>query len=396
MNNQKSRQTRLLHSNYRLPSEFSGLTVPTYRASTVLFKSAKAMRARDWLSKEAYTYGLHGTPTTFKLESLLSEIENAKHCILAPSGLAAIALVNFAFLRAGDDVLIPENIYGPNREMGDWLQEDFGITSRFYSPTIGAGIAGLIKPNTRLIWTEAPGSVTMEVPDIPAITKVAREKGVIVVLDNTWSAGLAFDGFAHGVDVVLQALTKYQAGSSDLLMGAVLAQSDEMYSRLSLAHKRLGFGVGADDVYFILRNLPSLRLRFDKHGQSALEVAAWLKGRPEIGHVLHPAFEDCPGHDIFRRDFTGSGGLFSVLFDAKYSEEQVDRFVEALELFGIGFSWGGAHSLCVPFRVTGTREDWKYMGNQLVRFFIGLEEAADLIADIEQALSALDWQSSSP
>lgn len=389
MNKPKNRQTRLLHSDYQPPADFGAFPTPLHRASTVLFKSVAAMRARNWQNRESYTYGLHGTPTTFTLEEHLAEIEGGTHCILAPSGLAAIAVVDFAFLRAGDDVLIPENVYHPNRDLGNWLAEDFGVTTRYYDPMIGAGIAELILPNTRLIWAETPGSVTMEVPDIPAICKAAHDKNIIVVVDNTWSAGLAFDAFAHGADIVLHALTKYQAGSSDLLMGAIITRDEDLHRRLSVSHMRLGMGVGTDDVYLVLRSLPSMKLRFKKHGEAAMEVAQWLKARPEISRVLHPAFPDCPGHNIFERDFTGSGGLFSILFDKQYTEEQTDRFVEALQIFKIGFSWGGAHSLCVPFRIPESRKDWTHHGQQLLRLYIGLEETEDLIDDLRQAFSVL-------
>lgn len=389
MSKPKKRQTKLLHSDYQPPPDFGAFPTPIYRASTVLFKSVEAMRSRDWQRRDSYTYGLHGTPTTFTLEEKLAEIEGGKHCILAPSGLAAIAIVDFAFLRSGDDVLIPENVYNPNRELGNWLQQDFGVTARFYDPMIGAGIVDLIRPNTRLIWAETPGSVTMEVPDIPAICKAAHEKGVIVAVDNTWSAGLGFDAFSHGADVVLHALTKYQAGASDLLMGALITRDEDLYRRLCVAHMRMGMGVGTDDVYLILRTLPTMKLRFEQHGKAAMEVATWLKTRPEISYILHPAFEDCPGHNIFQRDFTGVGGLFSILFDKRYMEEQTDRFVEALELFKLGFSWGGAHSLCAPFRAINDRKDWGYEGHQLVRLYVGLEDTEDLIADLEQAFSVL-------
>ncbi|NLC23000.1 MAG: cystathionine beta-lyase [Oxalobacter sp.] len=387
MSKSKERQTKLLHSDYQPPADFGAFPTPVYHASTVLFKSVAAMRSRDWQSRDSYTYGLHGTPTTFTLEEQLAQIEGGNHCILAPSGLAAIAIVDFAFLRSGDDVLIPENVYNPNRELGNWLTHDFGVTARYYDPMIGAGIADLIRPDTRLIWAETPGSVTMEVPDIPAICKAAHEKGAIVVVDNTWSAGLGFDALSHGADVVLHALTKYQGGASDLLMGALITRDDDLHRKLSVAHMRFGMGVGADDVYLVLRSLPTMKLRFEKHGKAAMEIASWLKSRPEISRVLHPAFEDCPGHEFFKRDFTGAGGLFSVLFDKRYSEKQTDRFVEALQLFKLGFSWGGVHSLCAPFRIMDDRKDWGYNGHQLVRFYIGLEETQDLIADLEQAFT---------
>ena len=385
----KSRQTKIIHSDYEPPAGFKALATPIYHASTVLFDNPTDMRSKHWNDHKVYTYGLHGTPTTFTLEAKLAEIEGGNYCVLAPSGLAAIAMVDLAFLKTGDDVLIPENIYNPNRELGYWLQDNFNITARYYDPMIGRDFAGMLLPNTKLVWIEAPGSVTMEVPDVSAISEAAHKNGSIVIVDNTWSAGLAFDAFAHGADIVLHALTKYQAGASDLLMGAVITRDEMLYERLGYTHMRLGVGIGADDAYLVLRNLPSMKIRFEKHGEAAMEVANWFKKREEINKVLHPAFDDCPGHDFFKEHFKGSGGLFSVLFDKKYSEAQTDKFVEALELFQIGYSWGGAHSLCVPFRIQDARKDWRYKDHQLIRFYIGLEETGDLIADLEQAFAVL-------
>ncbi len=389
----KALQTALIHSDYKAPEGFGAFPTPIHHASTVLFKNVAALRSRNWQNKTAYTYGLHGTPTTFTLEARLAEIEGGNHCLLAPSGLAAIAMADFALLKSGDDVLIPENVYNPNREMGRWLAQDYGISTRFYDPLIGAGIVELIQPNTRLIWTEAPGSVSMEVPDIPAICRAAKEKStsdrkVHVAIDNTWSAGIAFNAFEHGVDIVMQALTKYQSGGSDVLMGAVITRDKELIHRIGLPHMRLGFGVSADDSYLVLRGLPTMKLRFDAHDAGARKVAQWLKTRPEIAKVLHPALSDCPGHDIWKRDFTGAGGLFSVVFDPRYTEAQTDRFIDSLKLFKIGYSWGGANSLCVPYRMQAMRNNWTDQG-QLVRFNIGLEDPDDLIADIEQAFAAL-------
>lgn len=346
------------------------------------------MRSRNWQDKTAYTYGLHGTPTTFTLEARLAAIEDGKHCLLAPSGLSAIAMVDFAFLKSGDDVLIPDNVYNPNRELANWLEQDFGISARYYDPLIGSGITDLIQSNTKLIWTEAPGSVSMEVPDIPAICKAAHAKGVLVALDNTWSAGIALRAFDLGVDIVMQALTKYQSGGSDVLMGAVITQDQALNHKLELAHMRLGFGVSADDSYLVLRSLPTMKLRFDAHDATARKIASWLQTRPEIATVLHPALPECPGHEIWKRDFSGAGGLFSVLFDPRYTEAQTDRFVDSLKLFKIGFSWGGVNSLAVPYRMQYMRNNWPHQG-QLVRLNIGLEDPQDLIADIEQAFKLL-------
>ncbi|MGZ8295483.1 MAG: cystathionine beta-lyase [Telluria sp.] len=384
----KSLQTSLIHPDYTAPEGFDAYPPAIHHASTVLFKDVAAMRSGDWKNKTAYTYGLHGTPTTFTLEARLAELEGGSHCLLAPSGLAAIAMVDFALLKTGDDVLLPENVYNPNRELGKWLTNDFGITARYYDPLVGAAIADLIQPNTKLIWTEAPGSVSMEVPDLPAICKAAHERGVLVALDNTWSAGLALRGFEMGVDIVMQALTKYQSGGSDVLMGALVTRDAALNERLAMAHMRLGMGVSADDAYLVMRGLPSMKLRFEAHDASARKVARWLKARPDIAKVLHPAFEDCPGHEHWKRDFTGAGGLFSVLFDARYTEAQTDRFVDSLELFGLGYSWGGANSLVMPYRIQAMRKGW-HDGGMLVRFNIGLEDTADLIADIERALKAL-------
>lgn len=387
-NKQQGQNTSIVHPEYRAPEGFASFPMAIHHASTVLFKDVEAMRSRSWLNKSAYTYGLHGTPTSFQLEGEIAHIEGGKHCVLAPSGLSAISLVSLTFLSSGDDVLIPDNAYGPNKEFGMWLKNSFGISVRFYDPLIGSAIGELILPNTRLIWAETPGSVSMEVADIPAICAAAHSRGVLVAVDNTWSAGLAFKPFDHGADISMQALTKYQSGGSDVLMGAVITRDSELNNRLLMTHMRLGLGVGMDDVYLVLRGLQSMKLRFEAHDIAARKIAVWLKTRPEITKVLHPAWEDCPGHAIWKRDFTGAGGLFSVLFDEKFSEAQTDQFVNQLKLFKIGFSWGGSHSLCVPYRIETMRENWQDKGT-LVRFNIGLEDVDDLIADIEQSLNLL-------
>jgi cystathionine beta-lyase len=388
MTNKRSQQTTLLHNEYTAPEGFDAFPLGVHYASTVVFPDLESMRARRWQEKNSYTYGLHGTPTTFTLEARLAQIEGAQYCRLAPSGLAAITLVNFAILKAGDDVLLPENVYGPNREFCHWLQTNFGVSARAYNPLIGAGIADLMQDNTKLVWVEAPGSVTMEVPDVPAICAVAHAHKALVALDNTWSAGIAFNGFVHGVDIVIQALTKYQSGGSDVLMGAVMCNDHAINLQIERAHMLLGYGVSVDDAFLVARSLASMKVRFEAHDQSARTVAAWLKHRPEVAAVLHPAFEDCPGHAIWQRDFTGAAGLFSVIMDARYTEQQTDRFIEQLQLFKIGFSWGGAHSLCMPYRMQSMRPHWQHQG-QLIRFNIGLESAEDLIYDIEQAFKVL-------
>ena len=388
VSDKKSFQTLLTTTDYRPPEGFDAFPTPIHHASTVLFRDVAALRSRNWQEKNGYTYGLHGTPTTFTLEARLAEIEGGSDCLLAPSGLAAIAMIDLALLRAGDDLLIPENVYNPNRELAQWLSRDFDISVRYYDPLIGEGIAELIQPNTRLIWTEAPGSVSMEVPDIPSICRAAHARGVPVALDNTWSAGIGFRAFDHGVDIVMQALTKYHSGGSDVLMGAVITRDQDLHRKVGAAHMRLGMGVSGDDAYLVLRGLPSMKLRFDAHDAAARQIAQWLKARPEISQVLHPALSDCPGHAIWQRDFTGAGGLFSVIFDQRFTEAQTDHFIDSLKLFRIGYSWGGANSLAVPYRMAAIRREWSSAG-QLVRFNIGLEAVEDLIADLEQALLTL-------
>ena len=384
----KSLQTLLVDTDYKAPGGFVGFPMAIHHASTVVFENVAAMRSRKWQDKSAYTYGLHGTPTSFVLDARLAEIEDGKHCLLAPSGLAAIAMVNLALLKTGDDVLLPDNVYNPNRDMANWLQNDFGISARYYDPMTGSGIAALIQPNTRLIWTEAPGSVSMEVPDIPAICHAAHAKGVPVALDNTWSAGISFRAFDKGVDIIMQALTKYQSGGSDVLMGAVITRDTELNHKIQLAHMRLGFNVGMDDVYLVLRGLATMKLRYEAHDVAARKLAAWLDARPEVVRMLHPAYASCPGHEFWARDFSGAGGLFSVILDAAYTEPQTDRFVDSLKMFKIGYSWGGSHSLCLPYRMQGMRSDWPHQGT-LVRFYVGLEDVGELIADIEQALATM-------
>ncbi|VBT33333.1 cystathionine beta-lyase [Burkholderia pseudomallei] len=381
-------QTRVVQPDDRIPAGFESFVVPVARASTVVFPDLATMRNLDWRQDGQWRYGLHATPTSLALAQRLAEIEGGAHALLQPSGLCAITNVYFGLVKEGDDVLIPDNAYGPNGDFGKWLAKDFGITARFYDPMIGAGIADLIQPNTRIVWLEAPGSVTMEVPDVRAITAVARARGIVTAIDNTYSAGLAFKPFEHGVDISVQALTKYQSGGSDVLMGATITADGELHAKLKLARMRLGIGVSADDCSLVLRGLPSMQARFDAHSRSALSLARWLKTRAEIATVLHPQLPDCPGHDTFMRDFTGAGGLFSVVFDERYDAAQVDRFVEALELFAIGWSWGGACSLAMLYDVQSMRTGkWPHRGT-LVRFYVGLEDEADLRADIERALTS--------
>lgn len=377
----------LIHHAYEPPAGFAAPQVGVFKASTVLFENVAAVRARDWRNKAGYTYGLHGTPTSFTLEERIASLEGGRHCLLVPSGLAAIALVDQALLAPGDEILLPANVYGPSRELARTDLARFGVTHRLYDPLDAAGFAALLSERTKLVWLEAAGSVTMEFPDLPGLVAAARARGITTALDNTWGAGLAFDGFALRIDIVVQALTKFPSGGGDVLMGSVTTRDDALHERLKLTHMHLGLGVGANDCEAILRSLPSLPLRYRAHDETARTLAAWLQTRPEVTRVLHPAFESCPGHAYWRALCTDAAGLFSVLFGERYTQAQVDRFVDGLQLFGIGYSWAGPRSLAVPYDLKAMRTDGALKGH-LVRFSIGLEEAESLRADIEQSLKA--------
>ncbi|WP_085318214.1 cystathionine beta-lyase [Derxia lacustris] len=387
--------TRLAQAGYQAPGSFESLVAPIHHASTVVFPNLAEMRARNWERDDVYTYGLHGTPTTRELEDRLADIEGGRHCVLAPSGLAAISMIDFAFLKTGDELLLPHNVYLPNRELARTLLADLGIVARHYDPLDAAALSLLITPRTRLVWLESPGSVTMEVADLRGLVAVvaaanarrpAAER-IVTALDNTWGAGLALKPFELGIDVSMQALTKYQSGGSDVLMGAAITRDQALHLRLKTSHMRTGLGVGADDAWLVLRGLKSLPLRYAAHDRGARALAHWLAARPEVARVLHPALPSCPGHEFWLRDFSGAGGLFSVVFDARYGTAQVERFVEALKLFPLGYSWGGASSLSMiyPPSRTGTLSE----KGAVVRFNVGLEAPDDLIADVAQALAQL-------
>jgi cystathionine beta-lyase len=383
----KKLSTGLVHTAYTPPANFGSLTTPIHHASTVTFPNVAAMRARDWRRDDQYSYGLTATPTTYTLQNRIAEIEGGRHTLLTPSGLSAIALVDLALLRAGDEVLLPDNVYNPSRELGDSMLRDFGISARYYDPLAGLHVADMIAPNTRLMWIEAPGSVSMEIPDIPALVKVAKAHAVITAIDNTWSAGVMLRPFDLGIDISMQALTKYQSGGSDVLMGAVTTVEASLHEELKQTHNRLGLGVGPDDAYLMLRSLPTLEVRLRRHEESAMVLARWLKERPEVNLLLHPASPDCPGHEFWERDFHGAGGLFSVTFQPDITQAKIDAMVDALQLFQIGFSWGGAASLAVPYTMKGARSAVPWEAGGLVRFYVGLEHPADLIADLEQAFT---------
>ncbi|MGA7355631.1 MAG: cystathionine beta-lyase [Candidatus Cybelea sp.] len=384
----KSWQTRLIHPGVKAPAGYNSLAVPVYRGSTTLFSSASAVTDAWDQERAGYTYGLYGTPTSLELAARLCELEGGRQTILTPGGQSAISLIDFALLRAGDHVLVPLSAYRPNRQLTTSLLAHFGVEATFYDPLAGAAIADLIQANTRLVWTESPGSVTMEVQDVPAIAAAAHARDIIVALDNTWSAGVLFDAFAHGVDVTMQALTKYVGGHSDLLLGSITVRDDGLYRRLGAARQVIGCAVSPDECSLALRGLQTLAVRLSALETSALEVARWLAGRPEVERVLHPALPTCPGHEFWKRDFAGSSGVFSIVLAPGPSRERVCAFVDALQLFEIGYSWGGTTSLAVAYTMATVPNRPRY-DHRLVRLSIGLESTDDLIADLEAALPML-------
>ena len=380
-------RSRLVHSGSNIPQGFRSLAPATYRGSTVVFDSLAKVSDGWRQSERGYTYGIYGTPTTLELAARIAELEGARHTFITPGGQAAIALVYFAFCGAGSHVLLTASAYTPSWELAEGLLRRCNIEVERYDPLIGSGIAALIRPETALVWCESPGSVTMEVQDVPAIVAAAHARGVPVALDNTYAAGVLFDAFAAGVDVSIQALTKYVGGHSDILLGSVSVATEAAYNCVGETHRALGISASPDDCSLALRGLQTLGVRLDALERSALAIAQWLATRPEIAAVLHPGLASCPGHEIWKRDFTGSASLFSVVFAESFTELQVNAFVDALKLFKIGWSWGGVTSLAITYPALD-RLDARARG-RLVRLNIGLEDTADLIEDLDLALTAL-------
>ena len=395
--------TRLIHHDYVAPKGFAAPVVAVHKASTVIFPSVAALRSRQWKDKSSYTYGLHGTPTTFTLEERLCTLEGGLHCVLLPSGLAAIATVSLALLKTGDEVLIPDNAYGPNKAMAEATLAQFGIRHAVYDAMDVADLAAKITPATRLVWLEAPGSVSLEFPDLLEMVRLCRARGVMTALDNTWGAGLAFapfdltgDGsYSLGVDVSVHALTKYPSGGGDVLMGSVVTRNPALHRPIQELHMHLGLGVGANDAETILRSLPTMALRYRAHDMTARTLARWCQQHRAVVQVLHPALPGSPGHAHWQalcgaaQDGEGAAaGLFSVVIDARYSQAQVDVFCDALQLFKIGYSWGGPMSLVVPYELDAMRQQPSphVQPGTVVRFSTGLEAVQDLQRDLAQAL----------
>ena len=393
--------THLIHHPYKPPADFEGPLTAVHKASTVYFENVQAMRDRRWLDKSSYTYGLHGTPTTYTLEERLASLEGGLQCLLVPSGLAAIATVSLALLKTGDEVLVPDNAYGPNKTLTEGELAHFGITHQYFDPMNVEDLAAKITPATKLVWLEAPGSVTMEFPDLIAQVRLCREKGVTTVLDNTWGAGLAFRPFdllgdgSLGVDATAHALTKYPSGGGDVLMGSIITRNQPLHMRIKLSHMRMGLGVSGNDAESVLRSLPSIGLRYHAQDRAARQLAQWLATQNAVAQVLHPAMPDAPGHAHWKQlcaqgqNSEGvAAGLFSVVIDERFDQAAVDRFCDSLCLFKLGYSWGGPVSLVVPYELPEmrSRATPHITPGTVVRFAIGLEDAADLQVDLAQAM----------
>ncbi len=380
-------RTKLLDPTPQARQDYRSLVTPVYRGSTVVFEEQAAV-SDDWRQAEnGYSYGLYGTPTALELASRIAGIEGARESLIVPGGQAAIALIYLSYCQAGSHALVPISAYGPNKAMAEGLMRGLNVEVEAYDPLIGAGIADLIRDNTALIWCESPGSVTMDIQDVPAIVAAAHKRGVAVALDNTYAAGVMFDAFAHGVDVSMQALTKYVGGHSDLLLGSVSARDDAAYGKLGPIYQQLGLAVSPDDCSLALRGLQTLAVRLDALERATLRVARWLQEHSIVDEVFHPALPDCPGHEIWKRDFTGSTSVFSFTFKESVSAEKAKSFIDALNIFKIGMSWGGVNSLAVIY--PDLKRPNRDFGGRIVRLNIGLESTDDLIADLEQAMQGL-------
>lgn len=374
--------TRLAHSGHS-PQDFYGfVNPPVVHASTVLFRDAESMAARS----QKYTYGTRGTPTTDALANAINELEGSAGTIMVPSGLAAVTIPLLAFLGAGDHLLIVDSVYNPTRRFADDMLVRLGVEVEYYDPALGADIVRLMRPNTKVVFTESPGSNTFEMQDIPAIAKVAKAAGAIVMMDNTWATPLLFRPLDHGVDISIHAATKYPAGHSDVLLGTVSA-NEACWEQLYETFVTMGCCAGPDDVYQVLRGLRTMGVRLRHHEKSALEIAQWLESREDVAQVLHPALPGDAGHAIWKRDFSGSSGIFSIVLNGG-AQKTAHAFLNALNIFGLGYSWGGYESLAVHVWVgdrTVARSDYP---GPIIRLQIGLEDVEDLKADLERGFAA--------
>ncbi|HWH38553.1 MAG TPA: cystathionine beta-lyase [Usitatibacter sp.] len=384
------RPTRLVQRGRRTGSHPGTVNLPVARASTVTFESVAEMEAvqRRFEADEVVpTYAIANMPLRAAFEDLMVEIEGGHRAATYPTGLAAVTAAIMACVGQGDHLLVVDSCYGPTRRFCDRTLARYGVETTYYDPLIGAGIGELMRPNTRAVYLESPGSLTFEVQDFPAIAQVAHAHGAAVLHDNTWATGLFFASFDHGADLVIQAATKYPAGHSDLLLGSVVANA-AWWPRLRDVSRDIGHNASPDDLFLAIRGIRTLETRLRRHEQSALAVARWLQAQPQVRRVLYPPLPDDPGHALWKRDFTGGSGLLAVEL-AHGGRDEVAAFVESLECFALGYSWGGYESLVVPAHVRHARTARPWQGGPLVRLHIGLEDADDLCEDLGRALSRL-------
>lgn len=380
-----SRETDLLHTG-RNPSQQHGFVNPSvYRGSTVLFPTLDALEAYE---RTTFRYGRYGTPTTAALEDAINQLEGGQQTLLVPSGYQAVTTAILAFVKTGDHILMVDSVYQPTRKFCDTLLARLGVATTYYDPLIGAGIADLIQDNTRLVFTESPGSLTFEMQDIGAIAEAAHARGAVVLMDNTWATGLYFRPLEHGVDVSINACTKYIVGHADAMLGAITANARTARA-IDTARTVIGGCAGSEEAYLGLRGLRTLAVRLERHHRSGLEVADWLAGRPEVARVLHPAHPSDPGHALWKANYKGASGLFSIILNP-VSRPALAAMLDGLKLFGMGYSWGGYESLIIPFdpRSCRTATPWTDKG-QALRLHIGLDDPADLIADLEAGFARL-------
>lgn len=374
----KKQDTLIVTAGRDPEANFGIVNPPVYHASTVLYRSLEAVKTRA----QPVTYGRRGTPTTFALQDAIAELEGGYKTVLTSSGLSAVTTALLAHLKAGDHLLMTDSAYQPSRHFCDTVLTRYGVDVEYYDPQIGAGIEKLLRPETAVVFTESPGSVTFEVQDLPAISEAAHRAGATVMIDNTWASPLYFKPFEHGADVSIQAVTKYLCGHSDVMMGAITATEDAWKKTLA-DHGALGQCAGPDDIYLVLRGLRTLSVRLERHMETGLALARWLSDRPEVARVIHPARPDHPDHTLWKRDFTGASGLFSIELKP-CPEKALAAFLDDLELFGMGYSWGGFESLIIPQypKKMRTATEWTPEG-QILRLHAGLEDLGDLVADLE-------------
>lgn len=389
-------QTALIHAPRKAPQYINTVQAPLFRASTIIFENTDALFNRHWTDDYDYSYGTHGTPTTYTLGDNIAQIEGGKYCLLTPSGLSAINLVNSCFLSHGDEVWVADNIYGPNLEHLRNLEKRYGIIVKVYNPIDATSFQP--SEHAKLIWLEAAGSVTLEFPDLINLVKKAKAHNMLTALDNTWGAGLAFNAFdfSHehlSVDMTAHALTKYPSGGGDMLMGSVVTQDKALHQKLFRMHAIQGIAISGDDAAQVQRSLASMQIRYEHQSQSALKILNWLKTQEAFAQVLHPANPDNISHDFWKQtcQTEQSAGLVSVIFKAEYDLAAIRKFCDHLKLFKLGFSWGGPVSLAMLYNIKDMRhiEQTHLKQGVLVRFCIGLEHPDDLIQDIENALKAI-------